>query len=215
GVADDDDALGALLAGLAARGLAANTVVVVTSDHGEYFGEHDLVEHSKDVYQAALWIPLAIRGVSGAAPQRIEAPVSLAHLPPLIARELGARAAPLAARFPRAPGQGPLLAENYFTRAKDLGDPRWAARFRRVRRAVFDWPWKRIVSSDGGGELYDLAADPREQTDLAREHPDVSGRLDAWLAAQLARVPERERGLAGPEPTPSERDALRELGYAE
>ena len=38
-----------------------NTLVILTSDHGEYFGEHALVEHAKDVYEAALHVPLIVK----------------------------------------------------------------------------------------------------------------------------------------------------------
>jgi len=215
GVANADDALGSLLAALEQRGLSENTVVVVTSDHGEYFGEHDLVEHSKDVYQPVLWIPLVIRGVSGTAPQRVDTTLSLAHLPHLIAQELGPLAVQLTSRFSRAPGTEPVLAESYFARAKDLGDPRWGARFQRVRRVIFEWPWKRIDSSDHRDELYDLAADPGEENDLSARHPEVGQRLDAFLEAQLARASRRKRDPASPAPTPEELEELRALGYVD
>jgi arylsulfatase A-like enzyme len=214
GVAHADEALGNLLDGLGARGLLDETVVVVTSDHGEYFGEHGLTEHSKDVYQPVLWVPLVVRGVGAARARRVEQPVSSVHVPHLIARELGPLAERLRGRFPRAPGDRPLLAENYYTRTKDLSNPRWGPRFRRVRRALYAWPWKHITSPSGGDELYDLEADPAEQRDLIAAHPATAGRLGRELEARLGSGAAGERSLPA-EPTEQELEELRALGYVE
>ena len=62
-IANLDEQVGALLDRLERDGGAGDTVIVVTSDHGEYFGEHHLVEHSKDIYQEAIQVPLIERGV--------------------------------------------------------------------------------------------------------------------------------------------------------
>ena len=70
GLANLDAGLGDLFAQLAKRGLADNTLIVVTSDHGEFLGEHQLIEHSKDVYEEALRIPLVVH-----APGQVEAGV--------------------------------------------------------------------------------------------------------------------------------------------
>ena len=73
---------------------------------------------------------------------------------------------PLRARleglFPHAPEAGPVLAQNYYARRKDLEDPRFGARFRRVRTAWYEGDLKYVHSSDGVHELYDLSADPDE-----------------------------------------------------
>ena len=42
-----------------------------------------------------------------------------------------------------------MIAENDYTRRKELFHPDWGARFKPVRHAVFDWPLKYIESSDG------------------------------------------------------------------
>jgi hypothetical protein len=145
----------------------------------------------------------------------VETPVSTAHVPHLVAAGLAGQAGMrLRERFPRAPGDGPVLTENYYTRSKDLLDPQWGHRFRRVRRVVFDWPHKLIHSSDGNHELYDLEADPRETANLFNERPEVRGRLEAALQTRLAegaREGSGDRDL--PTLTPEEIEALRSLGY--
>lgn len=55
-----DAQLGRIVRELEARGLAANTVIVVASDHGEEFGEHQLFFHGHALYATQLWVPLVI-----------------------------------------------------------------------------------------------------------------------------------------------------------
>lgn len=178
-----DRALGELFAALEERGLWDDTLVVVLSDHGEYFGEHRLVEHSKDVYQEALDVPLIVKyaGQRSGAVER--ARVSHVHVPRLVLEGLpDALRARWADAFPRLPGARPVIAESYYSRLRDVlhPDPAVTERFRRVRAALVDGPYKLIRSSDGRHELYDLEADPREQHDRAALEP---ARVEAMLAA--------------------------------
>ncbi|MCZ6816562.1 MAG: sulfatase, partial [Planctomycetota bacterium] len=71
-VANVDAAIGSLLDKLESMGIYDRTLIVLTSDHGEYIGEHHLVEHSKDVYQEVLWVPLIVKGVGQTSGKAIE-----------------------------------------------------------------------------------------------------------------------------------------------
>jgi len=86
-----DQAFGELLSGLEALGLAENTLVVFTSDHGEEFGEHGVVGwHSHTLYDELLRVPLVIRFPDGlAAGQTVEAQVRLLDIAPTIASVVG------------------------------------------------------------------------------------------------------------------------------
>jgi arylsulfatase A-like enzyme len=57
-----DHHVGALMDSLAARGVLDNTVVIVTADHGEHFGEHGRWEHASSLYPQLLHVPLVMRG---------------------------------------------------------------------------------------------------------------------------------------------------------
>ena len=75
-IAYADELLGRLLDGIAAiPGLAGETIVAVTADHGEQFDEHGARFHGKSLYAEELHVPLVI-AVPGAAPQRIATPVT-------------------------------------------------------------------------------------------------------------------------------------------
>ena len=56
-----DDQLGKLFAELRQAGLYDNTIIVITSDHGEAFGEHQLYGHANSLYREEVQVPLIIR----------------------------------------------------------------------------------------------------------------------------------------------------------
>lgn len=70
-----------LLAELGRRGRLRNTIVIVTADHGEHFGEHGLIQHGNSLYLPLLHVPLVFWG-PGLVPGgvRVGAPTSLRHL---------------------------------------------------------------------------------------------------------------------------------------
>src|SRR5262249_9591437 len=69
-----DSMLGRVLDALDQLGLAENTIVAVTSDHGEEMFERGFLQHGKSVYEEVTRIPLILR-IPGVAPRLIEAPV--------------------------------------------------------------------------------------------------------------------------------------------
>ncbi len=155
-----------------------NTLIVLTSDHGEYFGEHLLVEHSKDIYMEATHVPLIIKYPGQLEGSVSDLVISSVDIPGMILDQLPAEVAkPYLDRFPARPGNHPVLIENYYTRTGDLWNRRWGHRFRRVRRAIIDWPYKVIRSSDGAHELYDLSVDIAESNNLYATKTDVANRL--------------------------------------
>ena len=80
-----DDQLGQLFRELEQRRLLSNTIVVVTADHGEEFGEHDILGHAYNVNTTLLHVPLVIVAPKGVpVGKRIDGPVSLRDLPATI-----------------------------------------------------------------------------------------------------------------------------------
>jgi arylsulfatase A-like enzyme len=214
GIAWLDAAVESVVAQLRARGLWDSTLLIVTSDHGEFLGEHGLVEHSKDIYQEVLRVPLILRAPGQTRGRVVEERTSLAALPRLVLSHVPGDAARLAReRFPAHGPDDPIVAEVHFTRGKDLAQP-WGARFQRERFALFAERWKLILSTDGQDELFDLEADPRESRNLAAEHP----KLFEVLAARLRGVVETGAPAAGgpvdaPELSEEQLEELRRLGY--
>ena len=214
-LANLDEGVDDLLLALRNRKLFDDAVVVVTSDHGEYLGEHALVKHSKDVYQEVLWVPLVIKEPRQRVGRVDSRPVShvdvarliLGYLPPALA-------AAFVPSFPLALGNHPVLGENYYARARDRYRQAWRGRFQRVRTALFDGPDKLIASSDGRHELYDLQQDPHETHDLMPERADLgAGLLRALDAFQKKRGSYDGPLGAASDLTPDQLEELHALGY--
>ncbi len=209
-----DHQLGLLLEGLRRRGLYEESLIVLLSDHGEYFGEHALLEHSKDVYEPAMAVPLMIRFPGGEPRGEVTARAHLVDVLPTVLSVLGLEVPGWAAGadLRRLDQERRLLGENYYARVKDLRRS-YGHRFRRVRQAVYQGPWKYIHSSDGGSELYDLEADPMETTNLATSRPEVVESLRLWLEQQLAATPDVGGGSLPLEVDEETRERLKALGY--
>lgn len=215
-VANLDEGLGVLFDELRNLSLFNKTLIIVTSDHGEYFGEHRLVEHSKDIYQEALFVPLIVKMPHQTKGEVNETPASSVDIPDIILAGIGLKSKILEKHpetFPYNVGSHPIIAENYYTRLKDLFHPLWGKRFNRVRRAWFEGSYKYISSSDGQNELYDLEKDPGEQINLvdaqSRESEKFASKLIDFLAQRESSEPNRvEQDL-----TESEKEAMKSLGY--
>jgi len=183
GVRNADLAFGELLKVLRSHGLEEDTIIVVTSDHGEYFGEHRLVEHSKDVYQSALHVPLIMRTPNQTREGVSDSTLSSVNVPGLILAAIGGAQVGDTTYLSRQPGRHPIISENYLSRVKDLRHPIWGDRFQRIRTAIFDENYKLILSSDGQHELFRLPDDPDETKNLFRSHERAAERLTRELHA--------------------------------
>ncbi|MFT7678051.1 MAG: arylsulfatase A-like enzyme [Planctomycetota bacterium] len=185
-IANLDAGLGEFFDALRERGLFEDALIIITSDHGEFLGEKALIEHSKDVYQGALHVPLLVKAPGQKLAAVDEDWIGHIHLPELALNHLRlhnrAAAERALAHHPRA--QVPLLSENYYTRTKDLNSP-WAERFKRVRRVLVQDDWKYIDSSDGNHELYDLGRDPGEEVSQITAEPKRAERMSQALEAIL------------------------------
>jgi hypothetical protein len=154
--------------------------VVVTADHGEELFDHGSFFHGGSLYDEMLHVPLIVRMPGGAhAGAVVPEPVSLVDVVPAIAEVLG---------LPAMPGwQG----QSMLAPVRTPGTP---TRPVLARAASPDYPWrfgvrtathKLVMTVDPPGEqLFDLVADPREQTNRI-DDPALAG-VAAALREQLA-----------------------------
>jgi arylsulfatase A-like enzyme len=84
-----DDHVGPFLAKLASLDLAERTIVVLTSDHGEEFGEHGGMGHGRSLHQEVLRVPLVIAAPGLLAPSEVAIPASLLDVAPTVLDLLG------------------------------------------------------------------------------------------------------------------------------
>lgn len=173
-----DHELGKLLEALASRGLLENTIVIVTSDHGEEFGEHgaELQGHAKSLYIGSLQVPLVMAGPGVQAGVRVGETVSIRDIPATImALTAGSTdpfpGVPLGRLARRELAPGDATAPRLQVGAKHrwaAQNPEWptsAGDIFSVVRGDFHY----IVNADGREELYDFARDTTEQRNLVAD----------------------------------------------
>jgi arylsulfatase A-like enzyme len=188
-----DDEIGRLIDALMARGRLERTIIVITADHGEHFGEHDLWLHGNSLYQPLVHVPLMVIAPGQVpADHRIAAPVSTADLPAtcldlLGIAEHGIPGRSLAAVWSGAELEPRAVISEVLT--PPITPPCQGASpiFRGSMRSVRLGDLKYIRNEDGGEELFDIAADPGELTNLASlpERHDDLHRMRAALEQAL------------------------------
>ena len=234
-----DELVGRLVDRLDADGALANSVLIVTSDHGENFGDHGHFRHVFSLYGSTVRVPLlVVLPESAHAGERRSEPIALVDL---FATILGAAGVPIPVSVahardlfaPDAEDAGrPVVAEYYYPAqaltlfgddATEVHRDRLGRYLRRLR-SIESNGLRFIWSSDGRHELYEVAADPAEEHDVAgdprftaRERA-LRERLEAFVSS--ASEPARRPGVVTPagggafeglDPESAER--LRELGY--
>ncbi|WP_323042283.1 sulfatase-like hydrolase/transferase [Gemmobacter sp.] len=204
-IAQCDDQFGRLLDHLEATGQMDSTMIVVTSDHGDYLGDHWMGE--KDLFHdPSVRIPLIIydpRAQADATRGTVcDALVEAIDLAPTFVQAMGGKPAGhiLEGRslIPWLHGETPDWRDAVFSEydysgmaiAGNLGlTPRQARLF-----MVFDGRWK-LIHAEGGFRpmLFDLETDPDELTDLGAlpAHADTIARLQARLADWARRPAQR------------------------
>lgn len=186
-----DAAFAAVLEALEDNGQSGGTVVVVTSDHGYFYGEHGLNEERRLAYEESARVPLALRW-----PDRIAAGGSVPALASSI--DLAPTVLELAGLRPHAGMRGASLAPllggtvprdwrrsvliEYFS---DSVWPRMASMgYQAVRTRR--WKYIRYAELSGMDEIYDLQADPWELRNLCGD--SGTAEIQARLAAELDRL---------------------------
>jgi arylsulfatase A-like enzyme len=178
-----------------------HSLVLITSDHGEEFGEHGGLLHGAKLYDELMRVPLLVVGERiprGARGSRL---ISAVDLVPSILDHVGvARSSSLVGR----PFLGPAALERVAAVLAQYGRRLYAVRTER---------WKLIQDDAGRFELYDLVADPGEESNVAPQY----GAVRARLAGVIARFRESQARVAGTAPAvvldAEETEKLRSLGY--
>ena len=183
-----DRQVGLLVDELERRGLMDNTLVVLTSDHGEQLGEHGVIAHGASLYRPEVHVPLLVIPPGRASATRlVSEPVSLRDIPATVAEcaGLGNRnrfPGSSLTRFlhddaPRAPETHPILSE--VERNEVL--PRSAQIPSSLGPVISLVSGGRVYIRGAGGreELYDRVHDPLESVDLAR-YPQSRPEIDRF-----------------------------------
>jgi len=220
-----DDWLARLLQRLNDQSLLEDTLVVVTSDHGENLGEGALISHALSLDNRLLRVPLVAVG-PGCERLGGNGPASLASLPRMVCQALGIDRHPW---IEDPVPEGIVVAQ--LEASVDLNDPQ-------TRPIVDEWgvgeeglvrlTSPQVCATDGLSKLlrigdrevvFDLIADPLELAPMTETGPDPRiARLRATLdRLPTSRTPSAGRITAGTDPSPDEVAAIEErmrlLGY--
>jgi arylsulfatase A-like enzyme len=204
-----------LLDGLKQAGLYDNTLVIVTSDHGEAIGDRSALGHPASVHQELVHVPLLIkypRSTGVAADRQVDSRVSSVDVLPTVLDVAGIRlTSDVQGESLRTmnPDQDRAVFSESF--------PDNLSRLRRrsdvVQRALYQGNRKLIVSSTGQAELYNLSQDATELQNLYS--PDdpaarlLSSAMESWIQ-RIPRVKPRDKKLDR-----QTVDRLRSLGYVQ
>ncbi|MBI3492813.1 MAG: sulfatase [Acidobacteria bacterium] len=226
GVSINDREIGRLYQHLVDLGLASRTLFIVTSDHGEAFGEHGQWGHGLSVHEEEVRVPLIVHWPGTIAPAIVDEPVSLVDVLPTVLDYCQVSFDPAHVQGRSlVPGshagqtRRPLLTTR-FVYPEDI-DVQGADHME--SQALVDFPWK-LIATDADPkrepryELYDLSRDPLEHDNRAAAEPDRVRRLAAALTTVLqAQAAARTRFLEAygspalePRRVPS-RDVLEQL----
>jgi len=202
-VAFADAQVGGLLDWLASSGHAANTVVAIAGDHGEGLGEHGELTHGMLAYDSTLRVPLVI-AVPGRPAAADDRPVSLVELAGTLV-QLAGRARPSGMHagtlLSRTEGRGSGTEETY----AETQYPKTAGWH--TLAALADDRWKLIQSSET--ELYDIAQDPGEQTNLT----DAKGSVADAMRQRIATLASARPANTSDAVPADAAERLRALGY--
>jgi arylsulfatase A-like enzyme len=191
-----DEHVGLLFDRLRERGAWDDTLVIVTSDHGEMLGEHGEWGHNGIPFEPLVRVPLVVKLPGQTRPEVDERPIQLHALYHLILATAGVESPP-------ADAAGPVLAEVWHPPAPGIGE--W--------KVLWEGPLKYMDHSGGDDRLYDLATDPRERRNLVTDRPDDAARLREELSQVVASLPPPlPSGEAAPIDAAT-REALERLGY--
>ena len=212
GVAYEDHAFGLLIQQLKDHGVYDQSLIIVTSDHGEAFGERGLVQHGVSVYADQTHVPMVIKYPNQRTRAVVSTPVSHVDILPTVLDTLSysvpSHVVGHSLRDPQGLAERQLVAES-FPSSPYVPAPG------RIERALRSGVMKLVVSNTGKQELYDLSSDTAELHNLYSADVSLAARLEATLREWIGTIPNNP----GPRKlTVVERESMRllkSLGYVQ
>jgi hypothetical protein len=169
-----------LLQGLRQRGQLEHTLVVLTADHGEAFGEHGNDYHNMTLYDEVLHVPLILMAPKGAVRGTVGHVTSAIDLVSALAPMAGLTPVPESHPWFRP---SPAASAFAFTA---IAPSRWRpVGIAAVVRGRYKLMYELRLRS---AELYDLESDPRETRNLVEERPAIAAALATDLLAEFGRT---------------------------
>ncbi len=206
-----DAEIGELLDALRAEGRYDETLIVVTSDHGDAFGEHGVISHSTAPYDELVLVPWIVKlPANRFAGKVIESQVALVDLLPTVADAVGLAGGVGAAgcsRWPEIRG-GERDGDDCALAISEIAEVEGQEATIGLRRHQ-----RKYIRSHGGREqLFDLALDPEERIDRA-DDPVFQSELEELRHLAFEILAARQRGAQRIDVDPATLEQLKALGY--
>lgn len=220
-----DMRIGELYSYLDRQGVIENTLLIITSDHGENLGDHGLLGHAYGLWDTLLRVPLIIRYPGGFGPGLvIENGVQLTDLFYTILEAAGVEPSSSAAvpgmslmeRHSRNVYQEVMFAEQKRPKHALSAAIRSGIDVEQVdkdRWCVISDGYKYVRTSRDDEELYDLNADPGELSNVLSEKPGAGARMREKLASLREKLKPSETEGRGRRMDGETRERLKSLGY--
>lgn len=197
----------------AAFGWGEGTVVIVTSDHGEEFGEHGGEQHGRTLHAEVLDVPLLMYAPAQFPDgRRIDRRVSIIDVAPTFLDLAGHPGEPTYVGTSLRPDAAWSGERSIYSQ---LITESGKSRRRSEVRGVIRGRYKLLDHQSGADELFDLQADSAETQSILDDHPDLGAELAAELEAEVSSVPRFEPGTARIPLDSKKIEKLKALGYAE
>jgi arylsulfatase A-like enzyme len=189
-----DHHLARVLDAIAAAPWGKRTAIIVTSDHGEAFGEHKMWRHGAELWEELVRVPLLVN-VPGVTPGHVTPRRSAVDLVPTILDLMGV---PAPVRDPRKDANDflsgtSLLPDIFFpagAEPRDVLIDMPDGPYNDARRALIHGDLKLTISNGARFELYDLAKDPEERTNLWEKGSPEAAEIEPFYEVAKARLHE-------------------------
>lgn len=214
----------------------SNTLVIITSDHGENLGEHQLLGHEFCIYDTLLKVPLLVSypeessGGRGEGKQKeIKSPVDLRQLFPTILAAAGIESSSYQGATDQLPNQDrhqsqkrPIYSEYFrpkieLTQMRQIdpqfSDPEVETNMKAVRSDSWKYIW--YEKEEATDKLFNLEQDPQERTNLLEQHPEKAEQLRRMLAEKFdqANLAAKDANQVLDSMDQAVKGRLEELGY--
>jgi arylsulfatase A-like enzyme len=213
-----DSEIGRLLDGISRQGLDKNTVIVITSDHGEEFLEHNGFEHGHTLYDELLHVPLIIRDPNIVTENenthstkerspKIHTTVRLIDVAPTLCNLVGI---PAASTFV---GQSllPIIENKHKAHLPVLSQGNmWGLSGTALRKDGFKLILQPYLPRV---RMFNIGTDPGEQENIEDQMPQKRDKMIADLNRTLKMISRRQMDGAAPQLSQEELQSLRSLGY--
>jgi arylsulfatase A-like enzyme len=210
-IAYTDHWIGKFIDQLKAEGLYDEALIIVTSDHGEFLGEHRLLNHGVGIYEGGMQIPILVKYprqqfAGEVRKERVSIvdifatvlDVAKLPLPPVTATPLG--------------GKGHIIIAEEYENGQNV--KYYGSRFKGTKTATYEDDLKYMTRTGGEKELYDLGNDAAELTNLAASDVNISGRMDGHIVEWLNATKLFDGAAEAKKPmTDEDKRRLKSLGY--